>query len=408
MAMWKNYFKIGIRNILKHKVFSMINILGLAIGMAACLLILQYVSVELSYDDFRRPTGYRIADYAYMNGEMVGKRAQTAPALAPALQRDIPEVLQAARLVHTAPLMSDPVLQVGDRSFHEEKIYFADSSFLNMFSYKMVEGNTDQALAQPSSVVMSESMAYKYFPDQEALGQMLTFYMGERGQNQLKVTGIFEDTPQNTHLQTDFIISFNSIPFNLDENWGWGNFYNYIELVPGSDPIVVKDKISGVFEKYQGEAMDEWRKVGYTREFDLQPIQSIHLDSDLEAEAETNGSRKTVEFLALISFFILLIAWINYLNLTTAKSVERAKEIGIRKVVGSNRKQLIVQFMVESFMINLLAATLALTLSRLLMPAFRTLTQGHFTTTFNTEMGMGIAGLFLIGIFLSALYPALV
>jgi len=408
MAMWKNYFKIGIRNILKHKVFSMINVLGLAIGMAACLLILQYVSFELSYEDFRRPTVYRIADYAYMNGEMVGKRAQTAPALAPALQRDIPEILQTARLVHTAPLMSDPVLQVGDRSFHEEKIYFADSTFLNMFSYKMVEGNTDYALVQPNSAVMSESMAHKYFPDQEALGQMLTFYMGERGHTQLKISGIFEDTPQNSHLHTDFIISFNSIPWNLDENWDWGNFYNYIELVPGSDPTVVKGKIAGVFEKYQGEAMAEWRQGGYIREFDLQPIQSIHLDSNLEAEAETNGSRKTVEFLALISFFILLIAWINYLNLTTAKSVERAKEIGIRKVVGSNRKQLIVQFMVESFMINLLAATLALTLSRLLMPAFRTLTQGHFTTTFNTEMGMGIAGLFLIGIFLSALYPALV
>src|SRR5690606_17283365 len=159
---------------------------------------------------------------------------------------------------------------------------------------------------------------------------------------QLKISGIFEDTPQNSHLHTDFIISFNSIPWNLDENWDWGNFYNYIELVPGSDPTVVKGKIAGVLEKYQGEAMAEWRQGGYIREFDLQPIQSIHLDSNLEAEAETNGSRKTVEFLALISFFILLIAWINYLNLTTAKSVERAKEIGIRKVVGSNRKQLIV------------------------------------------------------------------
>ena len=407
--MWKNYLKIAYRNLQKNKIFSLINILGLAIGMAACLLILQYVSFELSYDDFRRPTVYRISDYGYLNGETVGKRAQTAPALAPALQRDIPEVLQAARLVHTAPLMSDPVMQVGERSFHEEKIYFADSSFLNMFSYHMSEGNSDWALSQPNSVVISESMAQKYFPAQEALGQMLTFYMGERGHTQLKVTGIFQDTPENSHVHTDFIIAFNSLPWNLDENWDWGNFYNYIELVPESDPSVVKNKISAVLEKYMGEeVMTEWRKAGYSRELDLQPIQSIHLDSDLEAEAEPNGSRRTVAFLTLIAFFILIIAWINYLNLTTAKSVERAKEIGIRKVVGSNRKQLIAQFMAESFMINLLAATLALVLSQLLMPAFRSLTQGIFTTTFNTEMGIGIIGLFLIGIFLSALYPALV
>lgn len=406
--MWKNYLKIAFRNLLKNKVFSLINILGLAIGMAACLLILQYVSFELSYDDFRKPTVYRISDYAYMKGEMVGQRAQTAPALTPAMQRDIPEVIQAARLVHTAPLMSDPVMQAGDKSFHEEKIYFADSSFPNMFSYRMLEGNLDLALTQPNSVIMSESMALKYFPNQEAFDQMLTFHMGDRGNTQLKVTGIFEDTPQNSHVHTDFMVSFSSLPWNLDENWDWGNFYNYIELVPESDPAVVKSKISTMLEKYMREVMVEWRKGGYRRELDLQPIQSIHLDSNLEAEAEVNGSRRTVEFLILIAFFILVIAWINYLNLTTAKSVERAKEIGIRKVVGSSKKQLIAQFMADSFMVNLFAAILAITLSQLLMPSFRTLTNGHFTTNLNTEIGLGIVGLFLIGAFLSGLYPAFV
>ena len=173
--MIKNYLKIAYRNLLKSKVFSIINILGLAIGMAACLLILRYVSFELSYDDFRKPTVYRISEYGYMNGEMIGKRAQTAPALAPALQRNIPEIVRAARLVHTAPLMSDPVMQVGDRSFHEGKIYFADSSFLNMFSYDMISGNSDRALVEPNCVVISQSTAQKYFPHQEALGQNTYF-----------------------------------------------------------------------------------------------------------------------------------------------------------------------------------------------------------------------------------------
>ena len=406
--MFKNYLTIAYRNLLKNKIFSLINILGLAIGMAACLLILQYVSFELSYDDFRKPTIYRISDYGYMHGEMVGRRAQTVPALAPALQRDIPEVVQSARLVHTAPLMSDPVMQVGDRSFHEEKIYFADSSFLNMFSYHMLQGNPDQALTQPSSVVISASMAHKYFPDQDALDQVLTFYMGERGQTLVKVTGVFKDIPENSHLHTDFLISFNSIPWNLDENWDWGNFYNYIEVVPDTDPIVVKNKVATVLEKYRGEILAEWRKGGYTRELDLQPIQRIHLDSNLEAEAEINGNRRTVEFLMLIALFILFIAWINYLNLTTAKSAERAREIGIRKVAGSSRAQLIGQFMTESLLINLLGAALALTLSQLLLPTFRTFTGSHFSTEFNPSIGWIAIAIFLVGALLSGLYPAFV
>ncbi|MGD1889186.1 MAG: ABC transporter permease [Cyclobacteriaceae bacterium] len=408
--MLKNYFKIAYRNLIKNKVFSVINILGLAIGMAACLLILQYVSFELSYDDFRRPDIYRVIQQNYMNGELVGQRAQTTPALAPALGNDIPEVIRSARLVHTGPLMSDPVMQVENRSFHEENIYYADSSFLTMFSYQMIAGDADEALTLPSSIVISESMANKYFPGQNAIDQLLTFHRGDRGSTLVKVTGIYADIPKNSHLHTDFLISFSSLPrnWNLDENWGWGNFYNYVEVVPGTNPNLIKDKITTVIENYQGEKLAAWRKAGYVRVAGIQPIQNIHLDSDLEAEVETNGSRRTVEFLTLIAFFILVIAWINYLNLTTAKSVERAKEIGIRKVVGSSRKQLISQILAESLVVTLLATTLAFTLSQLLMPAFRSFTQGSFTIAFNTELSVAILILFLIGSLLAGLYPAFV
>ncbi|WPR76325.1 ABC transporter permease [Algoriphagus sp. NG3] len=387
--------------------FSLINILGLSIGMAACLLIFRYVNFELSYDEFRKTTLYRVTSSAFLNGEMVGNRAQTAPAIAPAMQRDIPEVIQAARVVHTAPLMSDPVIQVDNRSFHEERIYYADSSFLEMFSYSMVQGNSGNALSKPGYVVLSESMARKYFPDLDGvLGQAITFFMGDRGQTQLEVRGIFEDIPHNSHLKTDFIISFNSIPWNLDEDWDWGNFYNYVEVLPESDPAVVKSKLYDISEKYRGETLAEWRKDGYYQEFDLQPIQQIHLDSNLEAEAEVNGSRRTVTFLTLIAFFILVIAWINYLNLTTAKAIERAKEIGIRKVVGSNRAQLIFQFMSESFLVNLIAAVLAIVVSQLLMTPFQTFTSGYFAPVFDAELGIGILGLFLLGTFFSGIYPA--
>ncbi|MEB2782376.1 ABC transporter permease [Algoriphagus sp. C2-6-M1] len=402
-----HYLKIATRNLWRNKVFSLINILGLSIGMAACLLIFRYVNFELSYDEFRKPTLYRVTSSAFLNGEMVENRAQTAPAIAPAMQRDIPEVIQAARVVHTAPLMSDPVIQVGDRSFHEERIYYGDSSFLEMFSYRMVQGNSGNALSKPGYVVLSESMAEKYFPDLDRiLGQSITFFMGDRGQTQLEVSGIFEDIPHNSHLKTDFIISFNSIPWNLDENWDWGNFYNYVEVLSESDPEVVRSKLYDILEKYKGETLAEWRKEGYYQEFDLQPIQQIHLDSNLEAEAEVNGSRRTVSFLTLIAVFILIIAWINYLNLMTAKAIERAKEIGIRKVVGSNRAQLIFQFMSESFLVNLIAAVLAIVVSQLLMTPFQALTLGYFAPVFDAELGIGILGLFLLGTFFSGIYPA--
>jgi putative ABC transport system permease protein len=406
--MFKNYFKIAYRTLWKNKVFSVINIFGLAIAMSACLLILQYVNFEMSYDNFRKPTVYRIADYAYLNGEMVGKRAQTPPALAPAFQREIPEVINSARLVHTAPLMSDPVMQVDERSFHEDNVYYADAAFLDMFSYKLVQGNRDQALSQPSNVVISMEMAEKYFPGQDGFGKELTFYMGEGGNTQLTVSGIFENIPANSHVHTDFIISFNSIPWNLDDNWDWGNFYNYVELDAQSDLEVVEGKFLDVLEKYLGESLAEWRNAGYTSTLDLQRIQDIHLDSQLEAEAEPNGSRKLVWFLTLIAIFILVIAWINYVNLTTAKSVEQAKEIGIRKVVGSSKVQLIAQFMTGSFLVNGVAVIMSIALSQLLMPVFQTLTKVGFTPTPTIEMSLGVGALFLTGTILSGLYPAYV
>ncbi|MBD3628452.1 ABC transporter permease [Cyclobacterium sp.] len=404
--MWKNHLIIAYRNLRKNKVFSIINIVGLAIAMAAGLLILKYVTFELSYDDFRKPSVYRVVDYAYLNGEMVGKRAQTVPALAPALLREIPEVKNSARLVHSGPLMSDPVMQVDARSFHEDKVYYADAAFLDLFSYKMVHGYQDQALTQPNNVVISMEMADKYFPGQDGLGKELTFYMGDRGNTQLKVSGIFENIPDNSHVHTDFIISFNSIPWNLDDNWDWGNFYNYVELTPQSNLAVVEGKFLDVMEKYLGESLTEWRNSGYTSTLNLQPIQDIHLDSHLEAEAEPNGSRNMVRFLTLIAIFILIIAWINYVNLTIAKSVERAKEMGIRKVVGSSKGQLIAQFMTGSFLLNGLAAILAIAISHLMMPIFQNLTKVGFSPTPSTALSIGVAALFLTGTILSGLYPA--
>ncbi len=406
--MIKNYFNIAWRNLWKNKVFSVINIFGLAIGMAACIFILQYVSFEISYDDFRKPTLFRIADYSYVNGAESGKRAQTTPALAPVMNREIPEIINAARVVHTSPLMSDPVMQTSERSFHEERIYFADPSFLSMFSYQMISGNAEQSLNKPNSVVLSESMKHKYFPGEEALGKSLIFHEGERGSVVLEITGVFKDIPENSHLHTDFLVSFSSLPWNLDENWGWGNFYNYIEILPGTNPVTIQNKINEVQEKYRNDVFAEWRKEGYTVELQLQPVQDIHLDSHLDAEAEPNGSRRIVKFLSVVALFILAIAWINYINLTTAKSVERAKEIGVRKISGSNRKQLTTQFLAESLLTNVLAASLAYIIVRGMTPLIHSFTNIPFHPGLNARILTALTTLFLAGIILSGIYPTFV
>ncbi len=405
--MWNNHLKVAYRNLLKNKIFSVINILGLSLAMMACLMILKHVSHELSYDNFRKPTVYRIVDYAFLNGELVGERAQTAPALAPALLREIPEVVQSSRLVHTAPLMSDPVMKAGERSFHEERIYFADPVILDLLSFQLQSGHHDHALDQPNQVVISDRMAEKYFPGQDAVGQTIIFYMGEGGNKQLTITGIFKDVPDNSHIHTDFIVSFSTIPWNLDDDWNWGNFYTYIELLPDHELSQVKRKMSGVLEKYLGETLAEWSKSGYHTELDLQQIQKIHLDSNMEAEAEANGSRSTVTYLIIIAIFILTIAWVNFINLTTAKSFERSKEIGLRKIMGSTKKQLIAQLLTESFLVNVLAAVLALFLGQLLMPTFQLFTNGNFNTNFDFNIVLFSGLLFLTGTIFSGVYPAL-
>ncbi|UII28052.1 ABC transporter permease [Fulvivirga maritima] len=388
--------------------FSMINVFGLATSMAACLIIFQYVEFEYSYDDFRKPNVYRVFHEGFSYGESLGERAQSSPALSPAYNREIPEVEHAARLIHTDPLMPDPVMQVGENSFHESKIYFADPDFLEMFSYNMRSGNIKNALSNPDHVAISASMAQKYFPFQEPVGKSITLHQGERGSVDLKVSGVFEDIPANSHLHTDFLISFSTIPFNLDENWDWDNFYNYIELRPDADPAIVENKMAATMKKYRGDLMDAWADNGYRSEKHLTQIQNIHLDSHMEEEAEPNGSRQTVNFLMIIACFILVIAWINYLNLTVAKAVERAKEIGVRKVIGSSRRQLIGQFLSESLVVNLLAAAVAVIVSQLLLPGVRSLLGWQFSMHYNFELILIAFAILLAGTFLSGFYPSFI
>ncbi|MGE0770304.1 MAG: ABC transporter permease [Cyclobacteriaceae bacterium] len=404
--MLKSFLIISARKLMKHGVFSFINVAGLTLGITSCVLILIYVGYEKSFDDFRPADIYRVVQRGYMHNVEQGKSAQVVPALPLALNNDLPEVVDACRLVHTAPLMADPVIQVGDKSFRENRIYFADPTFLQLMNYSMLSGRADHAIDGPNQVVISSSTAKKYFGKQDPINQTMILHKGERGISELKVTAVFEDVPQNSHLHTDFIISFSTLGFNLDEDWDWGNFYAYIKLTPGATPELVESKIPSVLDKYLGESIALWAKEGYTFKYFLQPIRSIHLDSHLWAEAEPNGDRDQVNFLAIIAIVILIIAWVNYINFAIANSSEHVKEIGIRKISGSSRFQLIGQQLTDAMLINVIAAGFSIALIQAVLPLLNQL----FSLPALTLQGihwLWLSGFFVTGTLLSGAYPAL-
>jgi putative ABC transport system permease protein len=401
-----NYVRLAFRKLLRQKSFSALNIAGLSLGTVSCIVIMMFVAWERSYDEFRSPDIYRVAYHGFQNNVETEKSAQYVPAFAPAIKQDIPEVIDAVRLAHTGPFMADPVIQYGDKNFRENRIYFADPSFLTMFSYRMLTGSNEHALRQPSQVALSSSMAKKYFGAEEPLGKTITFHQGERGASELIVTGVFEDVPANAHFHTDFVISFSTLPFKLDTDWGWGNFYTYIKLAPGTAPSAVEGKIPALLHKYMGEYLDAEAKAGNRIQLSLQPIQAIHLDSRLWGEMEANGDRNTVNFLSIIAVFILLIAWVNYINFAIARSTENQKEISIRKISGSDRFQLMVQVIMESAVINLCSMIVSIGVIQAVLPLLKTFVELPEGLTFTTNHLMAVGALFIVCTLCSGLYPA--
>jgi putative ABC transport system permease protein len=402
--MIKNYLKTAFRNLLKHKVFSTINILGLAIGMAACLLILQYVRFEWSYDDFHSKADriYRAQQDRFNDGKLTTQWAAGSAGIGSFAKTNFPEVEAYARLIKTGGVIS-----FNDTKFRESNIFFANDDFLQMFSYGMADGKAAGALKDPYTAVITRSAAKKYFGSESAIGKTI-----KRNKTQdFKITAIVDDMPENTHLKFDVLLSWTTFVKNTspeaETTFDWDGFFTYLLLKPGTDPKVLEKKIADLIDKRMGADMKA-NNTGIA--FHLQPLKSIHLYSNYMFEAETNGNGKSVKFLLIIALFIVVIAWINYINLSTAKSLERAKEVGVRKVMGSYRSQLIAQFMMESIVINLFAVILAFVIVMASLPLFGTLTgkQISFSLLIDSKFWISLSGLFLIGTFLSGLYPAFV
>lgn len=405
--MIRNFFVLAGRKIWRSKLFATLNILGLSLGIVSFILIDLYVRYEKSFDEFRSPQVYRIAYHGYENNVETGKSAQWVPAAAPALKRDLPEIEDAARLVHTGPLMSDPAMQAGEKILRESRIYYADSSVLELLSYEMIAGSAATALALPDQVAISESVANRYFGNEDPMGQTLLFHRGERGISTLKVTGVFKDVPANSHIHSDFLVSFKTLKIaqSLDTDWGWGNFYTYVKLAPHTEATAAEEKFPAFLKKYLDYLSDDPAK-GYTMKLELQPVQGIHLDSKLWGEIEPNGDRKTINFLAIIALFIMVIAWVNYINFAIAKSAESIKEISIRKISGSNVLQLIGQLMAESALVNLLAIVISVAILEVTLPLLKNMLSLPEALALGQKEVLIIGGLFVIGTLASGLYPA--
>ena len=398
--MIKNLLLIAIRNFKKDKWFSLLNILGLTIGITFSLFLIFYITDELNYDRYNEKADrvFRIISYIHEKDKNTNWAITQAP-LAATLKKDFPEVEESGRFMGRERTL----FKNGNNNFYETKVYYADSTIFNIFTYKFLEGNSAHALNEPSSIVITRSLAEKYFgKNTPAVGKTLrTVY------DVYKVTAVLEDVPQNSHLRFDMLISWTSLPQNQNGGENWGNFNNftYVLLKPGTNADAFNKKLVSVYKKY---VQPIFAQFNVTMRYDVQPITSIHLHSKLEQEPEELGSMSYIWIFSAVAFFMLLIACINYMNLTTARSARRAKEIGIRKVSGSTKKQLVLQFLSESVLTALAAVVLSILLVMLLLPVFNTLSGKAFTiyTLFQPSNIVLLLGIGLLTGLAGGSYPA--
>jgi putative ABC transport system permease protein len=369
VVMIKNFLKIAIRCIKRRKIYSFINITGLAIGMAAAVLILLWVRNERSYDRFHANADriYRAAQVFHYDDYHL-EQANTPAILAPTIVEECPEVELATRV---RGYEDDYLVIADDKKFNESGLGVADQLFFTLFSFPVVDGNPKTILSEPQTVAISERAAEKYFGGSSAVGRTLRIF-----DQDFLVSGIFKNMPDNSHFHLDVLCSFLSFERYQKPHWSLNVFKTYVLLREGSSLEALQGKLDNIVKNYMFDSEERYEAVrakgNYTR-FPLRPLTDIHLRSHLLWEFEVNGNDTYVKFFTIIAVFILLIAVVNYTNLSTARSASRAKEVGIRKTVGSTRASLVRQFLIESILTSLISLTLALIFIRILLPAFRQL-----------------------------------
>jgi putative ABC transport system permease protein len=360
--MLTNYLIIAYRNITRHKIFSTINIFGLAIGLAACLLIFQFVTFELSYDTFndKFERTYRVTNDRFQNGQLIQHGTIMYPTIGPTMAKDYDEIESYTRLMPG----NEMNIKVDEKLFKGDYFNYVDENFLSVFTYPLLVGDKITALKEPFTIVLTEKTANRYFDVgdndySDLIGKVL--YNG-LDPTPIKITGICKDIPANSHLQFAALLSYATIVFydkGADNSWTWSDMRHYLVLKPGTDYKALESKFPSFSDRYfQGDKVS-----GSVEKFYLQPLKDVHLYSDYEYDIAKKSSGKAVWAMLIVALFILLIGWINYINLTTSRALERAKEVGLRKVMGALRGQLVRQFILESVLISLSAFLIAIIVS---------------------------------------------
>jgi putative ABC transport system permease protein len=400
--MLRNYLKIAVRNLWRNKIFSGINVIGLSVGLASCLLLFMYITHELSYDDFQQKAD-RIARVT-MEYSMEGHTAkipQTGTKVAPEFGRQFPEIESGVRLINR-----DGIVSNGDQQFSEKRIVFADSAFFSLFSFHLIKGNPQTALAGPNLVVLSETTARRYFGTENPVGKTLRINTGGSFRD-YSITGVVSDCPANSQIKYDLLTSFMTLPAAKSEEWYSANYATYLLLRKPEDIAYLQAKIPGFMKtQFSKEEMSGSNYLTYN----LEPLRRVHLYSDVEGSFEPNGDLTYIYIFGSIALLILLIACVNYVNLATSRAVERAQEVGVRKVMGAMQRQLFGQFIGESVIVTSIALVLALLLASLTLPLFNTLSDRQFSVGvwFQPANLLLLLGVGVVVSLIAGSYPALV
>lgn len=405
--MLRSFFISAVRHLIKNRSYAILNILGLSIGLACFTLIALWVKDELGYDRFHENAGriFRVgATFTDESGQF--DQAVTCVPLAAAMKNDLPEVEDVLRID-----INDAIVRVDDKQFVEDDILGVDPSFFSIFSFKLLRGDAATALREPYSIILTESMATKYFGQKDPLGESLLIYLFDPNGNgaQYKVTGVVEDAPSNAHFSYNFLFSFSTIESvrpQLFTNEGWfdNSYYTYVLTRPGADARQLEAKFPAFLEKYMGTRMKQAR-IHY--DYFLQRLTDIHLRSHLRYELKPTGSMSYVLIFGTTGLIVLLLACINYINLSTAYAADRFKEVGVRKVMGAFRAQLIAQHLIESWLLAVASLLVAIAWMELARPLFEELTGKVITTLYTpSTVGTLLAIASAVGL-LSGLYPSL-
>ncbi len=408
--MLSTYFKIAIRCLWKNKAFSAINILGLSIGIAVCFIILLFVQDELSYDRFnaRANNIYRVVFKANMNGGKINE-SNVMPPVAGALKNDYPEVKEVTRL----RTLGNPRVLVNGKLFTDASMVFVDSNFFNVFTIPFIQGDFKTALLQPNTIVISRALAQTYFGNENPLGKLLHFPKNNNAPT-FTVTGVFDKIPSNSHFHFEMFGSMVSDADERSNTWLTSNYYTYAVLQHGYDYKKLEAKLPGMVEKYMGPqiqqnmgmTLSQFRTKGNELGFTLQPLTKIHLYGNSKTEFEPGGDIRYVYIFSALALFMLLIACINFINLSTAGAAKRAKEVGIRKVMGSRKQDLIKQFLLESAFLTIFALCISAILVKLALPVFNDLAGKNLSFGFQFKPIAALTALGLLVSILAGIYPA--